>query len=191
MFWTPGLLDDFRKEVGRFAEGIFDEATSSTVFAPSVNFAETETGYEVSVELPGLNPEDVSVEFKDGHPVDRTRYNTATEFLVSAKFADGKEIEIRHDGNNGILFEGTKGRIFVNRGRITGKPVEALASNPLPDGALEEAYKNRPLTDHFRGHAPALHRPTSGCARVFAQRRRGDLLASQHTRRGDAVSDKR
>jgi len=25
---------------------------------------------------------------------------------------------------NGILFEGTKGRIFVNRGKITGKPIE-------------------------------------------------------------------
>ncbi len=65
--WTPALLDDFRREVGRFAEGIFDDTSSSTVFAPSVNFAETDTGYEVSVELPGLSPDDVSVEFKDGH----------------------------------------------------------------------------------------------------------------------------
>ena len=65
--WTPSLLDDFRKEMGRFAEGIFDDASTANVFAPSVNFAETETGYEVSVELPGMNPEDVNVEFKDGH----------------------------------------------------------------------------------------------------------------------------
>ena len=65
--WTPALLDDFRKEMGRFAEGIFDDTSAGSVFAPSVNFAETETGYEVSVELPGMNPEDVQVEFKDGH----------------------------------------------------------------------------------------------------------------------------
>ena len=65
--WTPALLDDFRKEMGRFAEGIFFFFFSGSVFAPSVNFAETETGYEVSVELPGMNPEDVQVEFKDGH----------------------------------------------------------------------------------------------------------------------------
>ena len=65
--WTPALLDDFRKEMGRFAEGIFDDTSAGNVFAPSVNFAETETGYEVSVELPGMNPEDVQVEFKDGH----------------------------------------------------------------------------------------------------------------------------
>ena len=90
------------------------------------------------------------VEFRDGYPTDDSKYNTATEFVISAKFADGKEIELRHDRGNGVLFEGTKGRIFVNRGRLTGKPVEDLKSNPLPAGALERVYKNRPLTDHFR-----------------------------------------
>ena len=90
------------------------------------------------------------VEFREGYPVDPSRYNTATEFLIKAKYADGIEIEIRHDGDNGILFEGTEGRLFVNRGRISGKPVEDLKTNPLPDGAMEKAYKNRPLVDHFR-----------------------------------------
>jgi predicted dehydrogenase len=90
------------------------------------------------------------VEFRDGFPVDPSRYNTATEFLIRTKFEDGLEIEIRHDGDNGILFEGTEGRLFVNRGRISGKPVEDLKTNPLPEGAMEAAYKNRPLTDHFR-----------------------------------------
>ena len=65
--WTPSLLDDFRKEMGRFAEGFFDDASAANAFAPSVNFAETEKDYEVSVELPGMKPEDVHVEFKDGH----------------------------------------------------------------------------------------------------------------------------
>lgn len=35
-------------------------------------------------------------------------------------------------GRNGILFEGTEGRLFVNRGTLDGKPVEALADSPLP-----------------------------------------------------------
>ncbi|MFT7638691.1 MAG: putative dehydrogenase [Pirellulaceae bacterium] len=90
------------------------------------------------------------VEFKDGMPTDDTQYNTATEFLIRAKFADDKVLEIRHDLNNGILFEGTQGRIFVNRGKLTGKPVEELATNPLPADALEKVYKNRPLVSHFR-----------------------------------------
>lgn len=90
------------------------------------------------------------VEFKEGYPTDDSQYNTATEFVIIAKFADGKELEIRHDGGNGILFEGTEGRIKVNRGRLVGKPVEELADNPLPDDALEVVYKNRPLTSHYQ-----------------------------------------
>ncbi|MDV6034468.1 MAG: Gfo/Idh/MocA family oxidoreductase [Phycisphaera sp. RhM] len=111
------------------------------------------------------------VEFKDGFPVDRTRYNTATEFLMTATFADGKEIEIRHDGDNGILFEGTEGRLFVNRGRITGKPVEDLKTDPLPAGALEEVYKNRPLTDHFRNFFESARDQTEPISDVFSHHR--------------------
>ncbi|MFC1758195.1 Gfo/Idh/MocA family protein [Planctomycetota bacterium] len=96
------------------------------------------------------------VEYKDGYPTDDSRYNTATKFLIKTTFADGQELEIRHDGSNGILFEGTKGRIFANRGRLTGKPIEDLAANPLPDGALEAVYKNRPLVDHFRNFFEAV-----------------------------------
>ena len=50
------------------------------------------------------------------------------------------EMIITSEGDNGILFEGTKGRFFVNRGRITGKPVEALQDDPLPEGALQDVY---------------------------------------------------
>ncbi len=88
------------------------------------------------------------VTFKDGYPTDDSRYNTATEFLIRAKYADGMELEIRHDGDNGILLEGTKGRIFVNRGKLTGAAVDELKSNPLPAGALEAVYKNRPVVSH-------------------------------------------
>jgi HSP20 family protein len=35
-------------------------------FAPKSNLAETEMGYEVTVELPGMKPEDFHVEFKGG-----------------------------------------------------------------------------------------------------------------------------
>jgi len=87
------------------------------------------------------------VTFEDGYPTQRDRYNTATEFNIKAVYADGLELTIRHDTDNGILFEGTEGRIFVNRGRLTGKPVDDLATNPLPEDALEQLY-GRPLTDH-------------------------------------------
>jgi hypothetical protein len=82
------------------------------------------------------------------YPTVDNQYNTATEFNIKATYSDGVELTIRHDTDNGILFEGTRGRIFVNRGRLSGRPVEDLASNPLPLGALEKTYKNCPLTDH-------------------------------------------
>jgi predicted dehydrogenase len=111
------------------------------------------------------------VPFKDGYPTDPSRYNTATEFLIETKFADGVELIIRHDGGNGILFEGTEGRIFVNRGKLSGKPVEDLASNPLPAGALDQAYKGRPLTDHFRNFFESARDRVEPISDVFSHHR--------------------
>jgi HSP20 family protein len=42
-------------------------AGSSRAFAPRVNVAETESGYEVSIDLPGMKPEEFEVELKDNH----------------------------------------------------------------------------------------------------------------------------
>jgi predicted dehydrogenase len=111
------------------------------------------------------------VPFQNGHPTDASKYNTATEFRINASFANGKQIEIRHDGDNGILFEGTKGRIFVNRGKLTGAAVEELASTPLPDGALESVYKNRSLVDHFRNFFEAVVERKEPISDVFSHHR--------------------
>ena len=120
-----------------------------------------------------INPVKVvhPVPFKDGYPTDPSRYNTATEFLIETKFADGVELIIRHDGGNGILFEGTEGRIFVNRGKLSGKPVEDLSSNPLPAGALDQAYKGRPLTDHFRNFFESARDRVEPISDVFSHHR--------------------
>ncbi len=112
----------------------------------------TETG-PVSVDPIMVNH---PVTFKDGFPTDNARYNTATEFLIRATYADGMEIDIRHDSDNGILFEGTAGSLFVSRGRLTGAPVDDLKSNPLPEGALERVYKDRTLVDHYRNFFEAV-----------------------------------
>jgi myo-inositol 2-dehydrogenase/D-chiro-inositol 1-dehydrogenase len=59
-------------------------------------------------------------------------YSVSTDFKVTFRYADGLEMDVLDTGRNGILFEGSAGRIFVNRGSITGKPVDDLAQNPLP-----------------------------------------------------------
>ncbi|MCA9173032.1 MAG: Gfo/Idh/MocA family oxidoreductase [Planctomycetales bacterium] len=111
------------------------------------------------------------VAFKDGYPAADNQYNTATKFNIQAVYEDGVELTIRHDTDNGILFEGTEGRIFVNRGKLVGKPVEELASHPLPDGALEKVYKNRSLTDHVGNFFAAVADRKEPISDVFSHHR--------------------
>ena len=89
-------------------------------------------------------------EFVDGVPVLKDRYNTATSFNFTVKYPGGTELVIRNDTANGVLIEGDRGRIFVNRGKLTGKPVEDLAENPLPEDAISKVYKGAPLVEYAR-----------------------------------------
>jgi predicted dehydrogenase len=88
------------------------------------------------------------VEYKDGHPLVGDRYNAATDFNIKVDMPRGVEMIITSEGDNGILFEGTEGRFFVNRGKISGKPVEDLKDKPLPDGAIEEVYGGKVSANH-------------------------------------------
>lgn len=64
-------------------------------------------------------------------------YNTPRKFAVDFDYPDGVRIHVEPSETvNGIRFEGDQGRIFVNRGRLTGKPVEELARRPLPPDAV-------------------------------------------------------
>jgi len=88
------------------------------------------------------------VEYKDGNPVVDDQYNVATKFTIRVDMPNNVEMIITSEGDNGILFEGTEGRFFVNRGKITGKPVEDLQDNPLPDDAIEAVYGGKVSANH-------------------------------------------
>lgn len=88
------------------------------------------------------------VEYKDGSPVVADRYNAATQFTIRAAMPNDVELIITSEGDNGILFEGTEGRFFVNRGKLAGKPVEDLKDNPLPEGAIEAVYGGKVSANH-------------------------------------------
>ena len=88
-------------------------------------------------------------EHKDGYPVVDNRFNAATDFNVQIDMPGGVEMLITSEGDNGILFEGTEGRFFVNRGRITGKPVEDLKNHPLPADAIEKVYGGPLAKNHI------------------------------------------
>ena len=104
----------------------------------------TETGPSKVTPLEYTLP----VEYKDGHPTVSDQYNAATKFNIKVDMPNGVEMLITDAGDNGILFEGTKGRLFVNRGKITGKPVEDLVANPLPEGAIEGIYGGPVSANH-------------------------------------------
>ena len=74
--------------------------------------------------------------------------NAATSFKIKVDMPNHVELTITSEGDNGILFEGTEGRFFVNRGKISGKPVEDLKDKPLPDGAIEEIYGGKVSENH-------------------------------------------
>lgn len=59
-------------------------------------------------------------------------YNVHTKYSAHFKYANGVEMFVANDERNGILFEGDLGRIFVNRGVLSGEPVNDLKNNPLP-----------------------------------------------------------
>lgn len=98
-------------------------------------------------------------EFLDGKISLPNAYITANDFDVELKYADGTTITVSNEYSsgdtkfgNGILFVGSKGRVFVNRGRLTGKPVENLTHQERSDllQALIPLYKGRWPGDHMR-----------------------------------------
>ena len=96
------------------------------------------------------------VEYKDGHPTVNDQYNAATKFNIKVDMPNGVEMLITSEGDNGILFEGTEGRFFVNRGKIVGKPVEDLKENPLPEGAIEDVYGGPVCANHTENFTNAM-----------------------------------
>jgi predicted dehydrogenase len=96
------------------------------------------------------------VEYKDGHPVVQDQYNAATNFRIKVDMPNNVEMIITSEGDNGILFEGTDGRFFVNRGKMAGKPVEDLKDNPLPEGAVEAVYGGPVSANHTANFIEAM-----------------------------------
>jgi predicted dehydrogenase len=93
-------------------------------------------------------------EFVNGMPQRDDMFNCATKFNVKCTFADGIEMFVRNAApekgfDNGIMFEGSRGRFLVNRGKIVGRPVEDLKSKPLPSNGLSSLYVDDATGDGF------------------------------------------
>jgi len=60
-------------------------------------------------------------------------------------FGEDVSDEVKTTNRNGVMFIGDKGRIFVNRANVYGRPAEELAENPLP----ADAWRVRPSESHM------------------------------------------
>ena len=95
------------------------------------------------------------VEFENGMPTRDDQFNVANEFHIRITFADGIELDLRHTAkedlgfSNGIMFQGDAGRFFVNRGKITGKPVEELEKNPISNSTYDSIFDGRSGRDQW------------------------------------------
>ncbi|MBI1314907.1 twin-arginine translocation signal domain-containing protein [bacterium] len=79
-----------------------------------------------------INSLPIEIEGSATYPTVENGFNVAVDFGVTYHYANGVVLTVSDTGRNGIMLTGDKGRIFVNRGTISGAPVEALKDDPLP-----------------------------------------------------------
>ncbi len=99
------------------------------------------------------HPDDFDpLKFLNGEQKIPNGYNTASKFKITLTYKNGNRMIVQDGPDNGIWFEGENGRIFVNRGRLTGKPVEELtdADKKWLDEEVVKLYKGKQPGNHMQ-----------------------------------------
>ncbi len=92
--------------------------------------------HHIDIAQWGIDSLPVEIDGNCKLPSVKDGYNVAVDYGVRYKYANGVELTVSDTGRNGVMFTGSEGRIFVNRGTVDGKPVEDLKQNPLPRDAF-------------------------------------------------------
>ena len=73
----------------------------------------------------------VEIDTEASLPTVKDGYNVPESFSATINYANGVKLSVADKGRIGILLEGDQGRIFVNRGSLSGVPVDKLKDRPL------------------------------------------------------------
>jgi len=101
-------------------------------------------------ELPPIIPDDFNwAQFLDGEADLPNAYNAATKFNIDLEFEGNKKITVNNfyesgttKFGNGILFEGDKGRMFVNRGKLQGSVIKDIFGADLQQKRVDGKRTN-------------------------------------------------
>ncbi|MFO1019500.1 MAG: Gfo/Idh/MocA family oxidoreductase [Planctomycetales bacterium] len=88
--------------------------------------------HHVDIACWAINSTPAEISGSAKYPAIPNGFNVPIDFELQYRFANGVLMTVADHGRNGIMFTGSKGRIFVNRESVSGKPVEDLQDNPLP-----------------------------------------------------------
>lgn len=91
--------------------------------------------------LDAINTGPVTIEGNGVHDTRENCFNTAQTYRGAMMFANGTQLVFEDGGTktNGILLEGDKDRIFVNRGKLVGNMMDQIAADPAWNAKIREA----------------------------------------------------
>ena len=168
MWQGPAPRYDFRADLKANHNGAFGDTRCHRMFRYWYEYSGgtlTDWGahhidcalWALNLQTPGTGPVSFDgtnahhpVEFKDGYPTVDNRFNTSDKFDIKCMFDNRIEMHVVSESpdGNGILFEGTKGRFHVSRGRCKGKPVEELPPDAFTEDDYRELFHGKPMEGH-------------------------------------------
>jgi predicted dehydrogenase len=120
----------------------------------------------VSVDLP--------VPLKNGMPTEDNRYNTAHTFNIKIMFPGDVEMIVRDGPGNGILLEGEKASIFVNRDQLRdmeGTVIADLAQTPVSQEEILKLCKGKKPGNHMVNFFECVRDRSTPISDVFTHHR--------------------
>lgn len=103
-------------------------------------------------------------------------YNMPAQFDVTCTMPNGLPLYMVTGQRQGVMFEGDKGRFFVNRGGIYGAAVDALKERPLPADAIAKLYKGKQPGDHMGNFFECVASRDQPISDVFSHHRTVTVL---------------